>query len=53
MNTFESFFNNLANAFGKSNLAYMGNFNDNHDNARFLNDAVTGYIPEEFEFYGE
>ena len=38
MNTFESFFNNLANAFGKSNLAYMGNFNDNHDNARFLND---------------
>lgn len=53
MNTLESFFNNIANSFGKTNLPYMGNFNDNHDNARFLNDAVTGYIPEDFEFYGQ
>ncbi|CAD8189678.1 unnamed protein product [Paramecium octaurelia] len=53
MNTLETFFNNIASSFGKANLPYMGNFNDNHDNARFLNDAVTGYIPQDFEFFGE
>lgn len=29
----------------------MGNFNDNHDNARFLNDGVK-YIPDDIEFAG-
>lgn len=42
MNTLESFYSTVNNAFGKSNLPYMGNFNDNHDNARFLNDQISG-----------
>lgn len=36
----EGFYSQMASAWGKSNLPYMGNFNDNHDNARFLSDEV-------------
>ncbi|CAD8089379.1 unnamed protein product [Paramecium sonneborni] len=47
MNTFENYYNSLMNSWGKQNIQYAGNFNDNHDNARFLNDQVQGYIPDE------
>lgn len=38
MNTLEGYYNSLYGSWGKGNVAYAGNFNDNHDNARFLND---------------
>lgn len=40
MNEIESYYSRISNAIGKGNLPFMGNFNDNHDNARFLSDNV-------------
>lgn len=36
----QTFYKNWGNTVGQSNLKYMGNFNDNHDNARFLSSVV-------------
>ncbi|CAD8205823.1 unnamed protein product [Paramecium octaurelia] len=38
----ESFYYNQLQTYGKNNIPYMAQFNDNHDNARFLSDEVNG-----------
>lgn len=45
MNEIEGYYNRWASLIGRENLKYLGNFNDNHDNARFLYDGVNMNIP--------
>lgn len=40
MNEIKNYYSNWGNFVGVHNLPYMGNFNDNHDNARFLSGNV-------------
>jgi len=40
MNEIKSYYTNWGNYVGTNNLPYLGNFNDNHDNARFLSGNV-------------
>lgn len=40
MTEVKNFYNNWSQKAGANNLQYLGNFNDNHDNARFLSGGV-------------
>ena len=40
MTDIRNFYNNWGGIVGQNNLQYLGNFNDNHDNARFLSDNI-------------
>ena len=40
MTEIRNFYYNWGNIIGQSNLQYLGNFNDNHDNPRFLSDLI-------------
>lgn len=40
MTDIKNFYQRWGGVIGQANLAYLGNFNDNHDNARFLSGSV-------------
>ena len=52
MTEIKNFYNNWGGIVGHDNLQYLGNFNDNHDNARFLSSNVnSNYTNKAFETF--
>ena len=48
MTEIKNFYNNWGGIVGQNNLQYLGNFNDNHDNARFLSSNINEELTNEF-----
>lgn len=52
MTDIKNFYNSWSGIVGADNLQYLGNFNDNHDNARFLSGNVnSNYSNKAFETF--
>jgi alpha-amylase len=52
MRKFSDYRSNFGALAGNENLAFLGNFNDNHDNPRFLNDLVGNLYKDEKQKVG-
>jgi alpha-amylase len=51
MTKIENFYNSWKSAIGTQNMKYLGNFNDNHDNARFLHNNNNDSGKKKFKAY--